>query len=211
MTAAAQADLLGRYGVITADPPWSYDDGAGDGVRWRAGVDLKYPTMSDAQIMTMAVHEIAADNCGLFLWVTNDRLMNGIGARVARAWGFEPKMPLTWDKQKMGVGRTFRGRTEHVIFAMRGRPKFPHHNLTTLLDRLPTAPSEGAMMDLPGRSQTHSQKPEEFYRLVEHCLPNGPYLELFARGADRPGWAKWGNQVEGGGVFLPQIMRSVRT
>lgn len=199
MTAPAQVDLLGRYGVITADPPWSYLDAGA-----RGGVDHHYGTMTDNEIIAMPVHELAADNAALFLWVTNDRLMSGVGARVARAWGFVPKMPLTWDKQKMGIGRTFRGRTEHVIFAMRGRPHFPHHNLTTLLDRLPTYPAEGAMMDLPARSQVHSEKPEAFYGLVQHCLPVGPYLELFGRGATRAGWDKWGNQAEGG-VSLPRL------
>jgi N6-adenosine-specific RNA methylase IME4 len=203
MTAAAQVDLLGRYGVITADPPWSYDDSAA-----RAGVDHHYKTLSIAQLITMPVHELAADNAVLFMWITNAHVIEGVGARIARAWGFQPKTLLTWDKQKMGVGKTFRGRTEHVLFAMRGRPTFPHHNLTTLLDRLPTYPAEGAMMDLPARSQVHSEKPSEFFSLVEHACPVGPYLELFGRGAPRANWHKWGNEAEGG-VSLPGIEKAI--
>lgn len=191
--------LPNTFGVITADPPWSYGNAGA-----RGGVDHHYQTMTDAAIVAMPVHELAAPNAALFLWVTNDRLMEGVGARVARAWGFTPKMPLTWDKQRMGVGRTFRGRTEHVIFATRGNLEFPHHNLTTLLDRLPQYPAEGAMMELPARTPVHSQKPEEFYALVSHCCPVGPYLELFGRGEERPGWVKWGNQAEGG-IRLPAL------
>ena len=201
MITAAQADLLGRYGVVTADPPWSYGDSGA-----RGGVDHHYRTMSEAEILMMRVIDVVADNAALFLWITNSHLIEGFGARVARAWGFEPKTLLTWDKKKMGVGRTFRGRTEHVLFAMRGRPTFPKHNLTTWLDDLALGVADGLSMDLPGRSQTHSAKPEEFYGFVQRALPVGPYLELFGRGTAREGWDKWGDEADGG-VSLPALER----
>jgi N6-adenosine-specific RNA methylase IME4 len=43
------------------------------------------------------------------------------------------------------------------------------------------------------RSDEHSQKPEEYARIIEK-LYDGPYLELFAR-RKRDGWTTWGNQV----------------
>jgi N6-adenosine-specific RNA methylase IME4 len=39
----------------------------------------------------------------------------------------------------------------------------------------------------------HSEKPAEFYNLVE-ALRDGPYLELFAR-ERRPGWTCIGDQL----------------
>ena len=41
--------------------------------------------------------------------------------------------------------------------------------------------------------QRHSQKPKEFYYLIERTT-EGPYVELFAR-RKRPGWQSWGNEV----------------
>ena len=40
----------------------------------------------------------------------------------------------------------------------------------------------------------HSEKPDEFFGLVEQISP-GPYLELFAR-RRRPGWDVWGNEID---------------
>ena len=41
------------------------------------------------------------------------------------------------------------------------------------------------------KSRVHSQKPDQFYALIER-LYDGPYLELFARRA-RAGWTSFGN------------------
>ena len=41
------------------------------------------------------------------------------------------------------------------------------------------------------KSRVHSQKPDEFYEIIER-LYDGPYLELFAR-RPRAGWTSFGN------------------
>ena len=40
----------------------------------------------------------------------------------------------------------------------------------------------------------HSEKPEEFYQVVEELSP-GPYLELFGR-RQRQGWTVLGHEVD---------------
>ena len=40
------------------------------------------------------------------------------------------------------------------------------------------------------------QKPEVFYEMIEDIFPNLPKIELNARGAVRPGWEAWGNEVD---------------
>ena len=40
----------------------------------------------------------------------------------------------------------------------------------------------------------HSEKPEEFYQIVEELSP-GPYLELFGR-RQRQGWTVLGNELD---------------
>lgn len=88
---------------------------------------------------------------------------------------------LTWAKPGLGVGR-FQCSTEHVLVCRKG----PRHGNSF-------GPTGGTWFNWPrGR---HSEKPEEFYRLVEAVSP-GPHLEMFAR-VRRAGWDAFGNQVEG--------------
>jgi hypothetical protein len=113
----------------------------------------------------------------LFLWVPTPHLESAFV--VLREWDFDYKTTLTWVKSKLGLGRYFRGCTEHVLFATRGNLPLRQQNLKNWF----SAPS-GA----------HSAKPELFYQLVEKaCF--GPFLELFAR-QNRPGWFCWGAELE---------------
>lgn len=118
----------------------------------------------------------------LYLWTTNSFICEA--HEIAEAWGFRVSTVLTWVKVKpdgspsMKMGWNFRGATEHIIFAVRGKLRVSGTYPTAFLwRRLP-----------------HSEKPKEFFDLVEKCSP-GPYLELFAR-RERIGWDRWGNEVE---------------
>lgn len=77
------------------------------------------------------------------------------------------------------MGDWLRGKTEHAILAVRGRPLVTLTNQTTAF----TAPV-----------REHSRKPDEFYALVEALCP-GSKLEMFAREA-REGWAAWGAEAD---------------
>ena len=45
--------------------------------------------------------------------------------------------------------------------------------------------------------EKHSEKPHEFYGLIEGLYKTGKRIELFARNA-REGWDAWGNEVTNG-------------
>ena len=94
---------------------------------------------------------------------------------VLDAWGFERRTILTWVKDRIGYGEWLRNRTEHCIMAVRGKPVVQLTNESTVL----FAPV--------GR---HSEKPDEFYALVERLCPAPRYAELFSRRA-RPNWRAW--------------------
>src|SRR5271157_3631528 len=99
---------------------------------------------------------------------------------ILDAWGFTFKTILTWIKDRMGTGDWLRGQTEHCLMAVRGNPVIQLTNQTTALH---------------GPLRKHSQKPEEFYRLVELLCPtsdNGK-LEMFSR-QKREGWISHGNE-----------------
>ena len=173
---------VAQYRTIVADPPWAYSERAATGkADRRASAGDFYPTMTVAEIAAIPVSTLAAADSHLYLWVTNTKLFEG-GEEVMAAWGFTYKTLLTWYKTgSIGLGRWFRGRTEHVMFGVRGHA--------------PIEPSrrEQNHISAPNRWDGHSAKPEAFYDLVERVSP-GPYLELFAR-RQRLGWDTWGNEA----------------
>lgn len=118
------------------------------------------------------------------------------GFDVARAWGAEPVILLTWRKPGLGAGR-FRCNTEHVVVARKGdRIGNPFGQGGRYAQA-----TEGTVFDWPRAS--HSEKPEAFYELVERLSP-APRLEMFAR-KKRAGWDVWGNEAPNS-VTLPHEM-----
>ncbi len=181
------------YRCIAADPPWSPELGG----TWSARVDKGRPqrfynTMSLDAIKALPVP--ADKQCHLYLWCLSQHV--DWGYEVARAWGFEPVILVTWKKPGLGVGR-FRCNTEHFLVARKGI----RHGQPFGLGGRHAQASDGTCWDWPevpaddlhewprGR---HSQKPGEFYALVERLSP-GPRLEMFARNR-RDGWDGWGDQ-----------------
>jgi N6-adenosine-specific RNA methylase IME4 len=169
----------GPFNVIVCDPPWRYTVRVDDLTRFGK---TPYPDMSVEDICALPVKKLAAEDCVLWLWTTNSFWRESFA--VLDAWGFTEKTVLTWAKARTGCGKWLLGRTEHCILSVRGKPTVLLSNQSTLL----VAPTTG----------THSEKPDEFYRMVESLCP-GSKVELFARRA-RPGWVSHGNAVAGAGT-----------
>lgn len=160
------------YKTIYADPPWNE---TGGGVI-RRGADRHYTLMRTDDICTLEIdgtliQDIAEDNAHLYLWTTNNKLLDAL--RVVDAWGFNYKTLITWAKDRFGLGQYYRGQTEHCIFSVRG--VLPYRQLNgkraqgrTLIDGF----------DAPRLE--HSVKPEVMRQWIEAVSP-GPYMELFAR------------------------------
>jgi len=162
----------GSYSVVVVDPPWRYEKRREDTTQ-RGKVT--YPDMTEAEIAGLKIP--GKDDSILFLWTTNAHLVTGESPRVAHAWGYTPKTLLTWRKPRMGVGDWARGQTEHCIVAVKGDYK------------LKSVPS--TIFD--AKTGKHSQKPDEFYSIVEKCCP-GSKCELFAR-KKRKGWEQDGSEL----------------
>lgn len=167
--------------TVVADPPWQptmaiiNSPKSGIGAP-KASPQRHYKTMSVEEIEKLKPR--TTPKAHLWLWVVNQHI--DWGYRVARAWGFEPLQMITWAKPGLGVGR-FQCNTEQVLVCRKGGR---HGN--------PFGMTKGTWHNWPkGR---HSQKPDDFYRLVENVSP-GPYLEMFAR-KQREGWSVWGNEVQ---------------
>ena len=202
---------MSKFGLILADPPWSY---ANYGKAVNGAAASAYACMAIEDIKAIPVEEKwAADNCVLALWTTGPMIAQGTATAVIKAWGFVGKTMLPWIKNSpttqdlaTGVGIWFQGNAEYVIFATRGKvggffekgPDDPKPrkkrggNLGILVgDRddpeFWLRVSERAL--LSPKSRKHSAKPRG---LIDYCQSfPGPYLELFAR-EKRPGWVSVG-------------------
>lgn len=103
---------------------------------------------------------------------------------VLDSWDFELKTEIVWKKltstgkRFFGMGRTVRGEHETCLIATSGKPVTLNRSIRSIFEA-------------PVRA--HSEKPEEFYHIVEQ-LREGPYVELFAR-RQRPGWTCLGNEI----------------
>lgn len=91
-----------KYGIIYADPPWSYNDKGCSGA-----CEKHYRTMKLSDICALPVADIAADDCTLFLWATYPMLPEAL--KVIEAWGFRYKgIAFQWVKQnRSGSGYFF--------------------------------------------------------------------------------------------------------
>lgn len=135
-------------------------------------------------IKNLPVQNICADQCHLYLWVTNPFLQEAF--EVCKAWGFEYKTLITWLKTykdgtpEMGMGYYFRGCTEHMIFAVKGKLKCQNKE------------TRNFFADVNPR--LHSQKPTCAREMIVNASGDLPRIELFAR-QHAGGWDCWGNEV----------------
>ena len=191
-------DAFTPYRCVVADPPWQpelHAENPRRRTRDKAGPQRFYATASVADICRMVPP--MAEQAHVYIW--------GISAhfdwayRVAAAWGVQPITMLTWCKPGMGVGR-FQCNTEHVLVCRRGRREGNPFGF----GGQHASPTGGTYFKWPrGR---HSEKPDEFFALVESMSP-GPRLEMFAR-KSRAGWDVWGNEAAGS-IVMPHELEDM--
>ncbi len=168
-----------KYGVIYADPPWRLDAFSGNGLA--RAPDNHYPTLSTDEICALDVASIAAEDCVLFLWAIVPMLPDAL--KAMRAWGFEYRSHMVWNKDKIGLGYWFRNKHEILLVVTRGNIPVPARG-----------EQWESVQDAPVGK--HSEKPEIFYKMIEEYFPSLPKIELFARGQIRKGWETWGNEAQ---------------
>ncbi len=175
-----------KFRTILADPPWQFQNRTGKMAPEHKRLN-RYPTMKLEEIKALPVSQIAEKQSHLYLWVPNALLPEGL--EVMKAWGFQYKTNIIWEKIRKdgepdgrGVGFYFRNVTEILLFGVRGE------GFRTL------QPARTQVNLIRTQKREHSRKPDEMIDLIEACSP-GPYLELFARGK-RENWTLWGNQAD---------------
>lgn len=175
------AGIAKKYEIIYADPPWPERGGG----KIKRGADRHYKLMQVKKIAELPISDIAADNCHLYLWVTNSHLQAGLD--VMRAWGFRHKTTITWCKDKFGLGQYFRGQTEHCLFGVRGMIPYKTEGGKR---------QQGRTLFYSPRRE-HSRKPEEMRQMILKVSdrPGFNKIELFARERVE-GWDAWGDELD---------------
>lgn len=173
-----------KYKTILCDPPWNERGGG----KIKRGADKHYSLMKTPQIrdlMATWLEDVVDDDAHMYLWVTNSFLQEGLW--LMENLGFRYITNLVWVKDRIGIGRYFRGKHELCLFGVKGNG----WNVRTA--------SNSVTSVVTARKREHSRKPDSFYDIIE-SRSSGPYLELFSR-ASRPEWDAIGNQT---GLFDTQ-------
>ena len=165
-----------KYNILYIDPPWNYEENWGNG-----SVKHHYDSMSMKELLDLPVSKIADKNCHLYLWYTNSFVREA--HQLSEKWGFNYKQTLTWIKTYSngkiitGTGYYFRGCTEHLLFATKGK--------------LPRCDKSLKNLVIFPRGK-HSEKPNIFRDLIIKQSGNLPRIEIFAR-QKIPNWDYFGN------------------
>lgn len=173
-----------KYNIIYADPPWKYSQRSKN-TKFSGGACAHYDLMPMKDIEALPIHQIAADNCALFLWTTFPLLDEQI--KLFKTWGFTYKtLGFSWIKTNskngkpfFGVGFYAKSNCEVCLMGIKGRMK-------------PVSNCVSSCVISPRRE--HSRKPDEVRERIVELFGDLPRVELFARQyAD--GWDCWGNEV----------------
>ncbi len=149
-----------RYSTIYADPPWRFQNRTGKVAPENKKLN-RYETMPLEDIMALPVEQVAAAKSHLYLWVPNALLPDGLA--VMKAWGFEYKGNIIWEKVRKdggpdgrGVGFYFRNVTEILLFGVRGdnfRTLAPARSQVNLIRTQKSVNTHGSRMRLSRSSK----------------------------------------------------------
>lgn len=172
-----------QFDVIMMDPPWVLAT-----ANPTRGVALGYGQLTNKDILSLPIQQLQTNGL-LFIWVINSSYDFAIG--LFNRWGYKIVDEIVWVKLTVNRrlakshGYYLQHAKEVCLVGLKGeKPKNMQKSI-------------GSDIILSER-RGQSQKPEEIYELVEELVPNGKYLEIFARKNNlRNFWVSIGNEVCG--------------
>lgn len=171
------------YDVVVVDPPTTFDLYSDKGSEKSAGAH--YDLMSWDELERLPVGHLARANAVLLLWACAPTLPKSL--RLMEAWGARYKTELVWrkvtrsGKPRMGTGYRARTMHESVLVGVFGDERQIHDAFPSVFD---------------GVARAHSQKPIEFYKMVQFKTAGMDRCDLFAR-ERHSGFDGWGNEYAG--------------
>lgn len=171
-----------KFGIIYADPPWHYGKEQHNGQKGRktGGAETHYPTISLADLKSLDVRSIAADDCLLFMWTSSPHLEQAID--LGKAWGFKwATIGFVWNKKRVNPGSYTMSQCELCLIFKKGKIPTPRgaRNVRQYLSEIRTE---------------HSRKPAEVKLRIEAMFPEHDKVELFSRDTVSTGWVLWGDR-----------------
>ena len=165
------------------DPPWQLATSAPT-----RGVAIGYQQLGDRAICELPIGSLSSSGL-IFLWVINVKY--ALGVQLLQDWGYTFVDDVAWVKRTVNR-RLAKG---HGFYLQ-------HAKESCLVGRKGDAASIPGLRGGVGCDVIYSdrrgqsQKPEELYRLVEQLVPDGRYLEIFARKNNlRDYWTSIGNEL----------------
>jgi len=202
------------YEVIYSDPPWLYyGDPNKDGAAGK-----EYKMMSLEEIAALPVRAKMRKKSIVFLWATCPML--DVAIDVVRAWGLHFRgVPFVWVKTKQdgspigaqGVRPSIVKPLVEIVIAAstvpRGRP------IKILDESIRQTVFEGEDEDfitdpIFASRGHHSEKPHEVRARIERLFGPVPRLEMFARGAPKGEWDRFGDELTGPESTVLDLMES---
>lgn len=169
-----------RFDVICMDPPWLLSSAAPT-----RGVAIGYSQLANKFIEDIPVHTLS-DAGLIFIWVINKQFAWTVEA-LAR-WGYTYIDEIAWVKRTCNR-RLAKGHGYYL----------QHSKETCVVGRkgdIPMAALGVASDVINAERRGQSQKPTELYEIIEKIIPNGKYLEIFARKNNlRDYWVSIGNEL----------------
>lgn len=157
----------------------------------------QYVQMETKDICALPVQELAANDCALFMWVTDSHIPDALC--VIQSWGFIyktiafvwAKKTTTWNTCSNYAPWTMKN-CEICLLATKGHPQRQRRNIRQLIEAIRTE---------------HSKKPDEVRHLIVKLMGDKTRIELFAR-QRVSGWDVFGNEVESD-VYLGTLPNNV--
>ena len=170
----------GKYRTMLADPPWRYGNNQ---PAYFGDQRDHYATLTLEEVAAFTINgrpvvDFAEDSAVLFLWVTSPILAEF--KPILDAWGFTYKASFIWDKIAHVMGHYNSVRHEILLLATRGSCPIDSGKLIDSVQNI--------------EREQHSQKPVEFYDIIETLYTWGRRLELFQR-TPRKGWDGFGYEI----------------
>lgn len=170
------------WNCVVTDPPWTLAT-----EKSTRGVALNYDQITDARLLRAIPWEkLLEKDSAIFMWVINAKVV--YATNYLKSLGFKIVESITWIKMSgnrllaRGHGYYLQHAKECCLVAVRGNTDhWKWENMTT---------------SFAAEKRCQSQKPAEFYDMVEAVIPEGYYLEVFGRRNNlRNGWTSIGNQL----------------
>lgn len=204
-----------KFDVLVVDPPYLLNDKLTMS-KVKRGASAHYDELTCLDLMKLDIPKLSKPDSVLALWVPSSLIQ--IGLDIMKKWEFRQTQTFIWVKTKkdplkdikkqiktniknkqydnienildffdfnditrMNLGRWFRQTHELALIGVKGK----------VYSKLENKSQRSVLFDVPGK---HSSKPEGLQDRLELMVPNGDYLEMFAR-RDRDKWLCIGNEA----------------